>query len=278
MARHNLVTINARVLANPTIIINNETGEYKQGFCWVATIRNDRDNGLDDDTFKFDRPLILTGNPEIIKNMETWKQNDIVEIKGAVTTKDVIKKPRCPICSEKNSQEGVLDFVSPIFTSVRKTNLSEEESIDELDRLREISNNVILMGYLTGPVKYYHPEGDKYRTSSYQIAVNRKYFLKDDYADVRTDYPYIRTFGQQAKLDHICLDQSSLILVDGYIQTKEYTKRIQCKHCNEFFDWNDNSIEIIGNSIEYLQNFLTPEEVEAQKEQQANDIKASLGF
>ena len=34
-----------------------------------------------------------------------------------------------------------------------------------------------------------------------------------------------------------------------------------CSHCGESYHWKDSAVEIIGYSVEYLQNYYTPDEV-----------------
>lgn len=278
MARHNIVTLFAQVLGDPMISKNEETGEFQRGICYVATIRSNRENNLDEDVYRFDKPLIFTGNPDFAEQMSEWKPYDIVNIKGAITTKDINKKTTCKYCGGTNVQMGVLNCISPIYTSVCKTDLSEFESLEELKSYKEVSNQALLIGYVVGDIKYYHPEGSPYRTSLYQVAVNRKYYLKDDVAASRTDYPFVRTFGMQANQDRQCLYQTSMILVDGYVQTKEFDRKKTCEHCDKDYEWTDNSMEVIGYAIEYLQNFKTPEDIEKEKSDDLIEIKKLLGL
>lgn len=173
---------------------------------------------------------------------------------------------------------GELNCISPIYLSICKYNLTEFESIEALKSYKEVSNQALMIGYVVGDIKHYHPEGSSYRTSLYQIAFNRKYYLKDEVSGNRSDYPFVRTFGSQAKLDKQCLSQTSMILVDGYVQTKEFDRKKTCEHCSKNYEWTDTSMEVIGYAIEYLKNFKTPEDIEREKADELSKIKEELGL
>ena len=49
--------------------------------------------------------------------------------------------------------------------------------------------------------------------------------------------------------------------MDGYIQTRNAIQTSACTQCGKNYNWKDTAVEIIGYSVEYLQNYLTPEEV-----------------
>lgn len=275
MARHNQVSLYGMVSEDPIIVVNEETGEYRKGMMNVILIRNKRDVGdKDNDAIRCDRPIIYTGNPEMIEIMSKLKQNDLVEIKGFLTTADIQKKTTCKHCGKANVFKGTLTFITPVFIDIRKTESTERESLVELKDHMEISNQILLIGNLCDDVQYYHD--GKVKSVLYQLAVNRKYYLSDGLPNVRTDYPFIRSFGENASQDRDSLYKGSMVLVDGRIQTREFQRKNACEFCGEKYEWTDNTIEVIPYSTEYLQNFHTPEEIEQKQADELAKIKESL--
>lgn len=58
----------------------------------------------------------------------------MVEVKGAVTTKDVIKSTTCKHCNKKNKRKGTVVFVNPIYLSKRETGVSKEKALELLKK------------------------------------------------------------------------------------------------------------------------------------------------
>ena len=260
MARHNISTYYGRVSDTPRIV-KSPSGEFKQGMCYITTLRNDRDINADANLVRYDQPLILTGIPQLAQQMSELKKNDIVCIKGSFTTKNITKKTICKHCGATNTQNGVLDLISPIFIDVCYSDISEEESVEILKGYKEVSNQVLLIGNITKDITLYHPE-ENYASAQYQLAVGRKYFLKDDSVEVKADYPFIKTFGEQALKDNMYLKTGSSVLVDGYVQTNNYVKKTICSECNQEYNWNDQSMCVVAYAIEYLKNYRTQEEID----------------
>ena len=141
------------------------------------------------------------------------------------------------------------------------------------------------MGYLCADV-IHRKESSIYRDiisqssykglSAYQIAVNRKFFIKQDVPTNRTDYPHIISVGERAKLDAKCIHEGSLVLVDGMLVTREFRRTNVCPYCNESFDWPEKVIEVLTFGTEYLNNYMTPEEYEQKKAEELAAIEASV--
>ena len=270
MARHNNVMLYGQVIKEPRIM-TDDNGKFTRGMVPINVIRGIRDFGGHIDNLKYDCPIIMTGEPEKIAEMATWKLYDMVEIKGTVTTKEVNKNTVCTSCGKKNTKEGNIVFINPIYLSVRETNLTQEEGLTLLKKRVEISNSATLIGTLSREVETYTSEKGL-TTTQYQLAVNRKYRLRDDAAENRTDFPWVKSYGEIGDDDAKFLHMGSVVLVDGMIQTRELTRKTICEHCGAEYHWKDNALEIVPYSVEYLQNFISPEEHaerEAQKAEEA---------
>ena len=90
MAKHNHVIINGQVAQNPTII-RDENGVPERGIVAIKTIRGIRDFGNNIDNLRYDMPIVMTGAPELVKKMSKWREGDMVEVKGSLTTRDITR-------------------------------------------------------------------------------------------------------------------------------------------------------------------------------------------
>lgn len=264
MAKHNFVILNGQVLQEPRISRDSETGEYIRGIGAILTIRGIRDFGNNIDHLKYDSPLIMSGNPEMIKIMATWHKGDMVEIKGAVTTKDVTKSVTCKECGHKNKKKGNVVFVNPIYICVRETGVDEETGQRLLKERCEISNQATLIGPVCREPKTFRTNKGLMITT-YQLAVRRKYRIKDDSADIRTDFPWIKSYGNIAINDAKTLKKGSYIFVDGMLQTRELERIQICEKCGTECKWHDSAMEIVPYATEYLRDFYTKEEIEKRE-------------
>lgn len=267
MARHNFAFLYGQLLHDPKIMKDGE-GHYKRGMCTLTVIRGIRDSGDKIKEIKYDHPVVLTRNVELIKEMETWKRHDMVEIKGTVTTKEIKKSTTCKECGQKNTIDGNLVYINPIYLAKRETNVSEEEGLRLLKQRCEISNQVLLIGSLCRDPERYKQE-KKICVTQYQLAINRSYRIKEDPQDVKTDYPWIKSYGKVAENDAKALHTGSLVLVDGMIQTREIQRDTTCSNpeCKCKYKWQDSALEIVPYKTEYLQNFNSFEDLEKMEKE-----------
>ena len=279
MARHNNVFLLGMVYDDPIIARDKETGEYKKGMFSLAVLRNARDVGDNErDVLRYDLPIIFSANPENIAKIAELKKNDIVEIKGFFTTIDIKKNRICKNCGNTDYDLGTFAVISPAFIDRRETDLTEREALVKLKERIEVSNQVIAIGNLCTDVNYYYDDNAKIKNAKFQMAINRKFYLHDKNPSIRTDYPYVSTFGKNASEVRDCLHTGSMILIDGRIQTREYPRTAVCSNpeCQFHYEWSDKTMEIVPYSIEYLQDFLSQAEIEANKEKRVNDIQNEL--
>lgn len=274
MAKHNNVFLYGQVIKDPTII-RNEDDEFVRGICSIVVMRGVRDFGNNVEKLKYDMPVIMTGNPVQVAEMAKWKAGDMVEVKGAITTKDVAKSTICKHCGKKNKKKGNVVFVNPIYMGLRESNISEEKRIELLKKRCEISNQVTVVGTLCREPQGFVTESGLYITT-YQLAVNRKYRIKEDPAEIRTDFPWVKSYGAIAENDIKSLKKGAYILIDGRIQTREIERTQVCEHCGEEYKWNDSALEIVPYATEYLRNFYTKEEQEKKDAEEYKNIMQEI--
>ena len=117
-----------------------------------------------------------------------------------------------------------------------------------------------MLGSLCSEVEYRVLPKSGISYSKYQMAVNRE-------KNKGTDYPFVVTFGKQAENDATYLQKGSQILVQGRIQTREFSQHLECPHCKENFEKQGVVTEVVGDNVEYLNNCLFPTK---EKEEEIN--------
>lgn len=204
-----------------------------------------------------DTPLVRTKNPKMMEAMQKLKAGDMISVIGVITTKEIVKKTICPHCGTQNTFNGTAFYVEPIHLEAVKHELSREDGFADLLQNMELSNNVYLSGKLCkAPTER---ATEKSSICQFQIAVNRRYHIKEDSPDVETDYPYIKSFGEIAKENYSVLHVGSEVFVDGSIQTREYQKAIICASCEQEYSVMDSSGEIVPYYVGYLAECDIPE-------------------
>ena len=170
-----------------------------------------------------------------------------------------------------------MSFVNPIYLNVIKTKNSREEAMNLVRKNFEVSNIATIIGTLCREPEL-HKSEDGEITTQYQLAIDRKYRIKEDHPLIRTDYPWVKSYGSNAEMDHICLETGSCVFIDGLLRSRQFQRRTICdnEECKEEYSWTDRSLEIIPYSTEYLKNFMTPEEREAEKKKELRRAVSEL--
>ena len=284
MARMNVVTLLGVVTGNPAVILDDDGKPIKSSL-YISVVSPDRENGTTESDIVFFKPFIYSEDLAMNAEIVTWKANDIVFIKGVITTLNAKRGVICAHCGKKSARDGEVTLITPIYVEKRVTDFTEKEAMKYLIEHREISNQVYLMGYLCADVVHkkkasVYPDiisQSSYKgLSAYQIAVNRKFFIQQDVPTNRTDYPHIISVGERAKMDAKCIKEGSLVLVDGMLVTREFRRTNTCPHCNQTFDWPEKVMEVLTFGTEYLQNYITPEEYEQKRAQEIAELEASI--
>ncbi len=270
MARENFVLLHGQIQTKPKIYQTTE-GSLARAILAVKVLRRPYLNGNGEvvgGKLHIDCPIIMSGNEELIRKISCMQQGDMVDIRGVLTTREVLKSTICKKCGTKNSVQGNSVYITPIYICRREEKLDSMAGFELLKERNEISNVVILIGNLCRPPQLYQDENIRYASCQYQIATNRKYHIRDNgAADVRTDYPWIKTFGEQANKDAIHLQEGATIYINGGLQTREVARTTVCTNCGEEYIWKDTASEVVPYSVEYLENCLFPErETNQEKE------------
>lgn len=267
MAKHNQITLNGQVIQDPHPF-TDKNGVLVRMAIALKVIRGRRDIGNNILDIKYDFPAIVSGNKEILKIMKKIKKGDMIEVKGSITTRNTIKHHSCPHCGEKNQQNGVIVFITPIYIGIRERQKSEADGLELLKERCEISNQATLIGPLCRDVKRFKLDTGL-NITTYQMAVRRKFRVIDDSAENRVDFPWIKSYGDIAVKDGETLKKGSYIFVDGMVRTRRLKRRCVCEHCQEAYAWEDLNMEIIPYAVEYLREYKTVEDIEKEKEEQS---------
>ncbi len=293
MAHHNIVHLYGALSKDPSVKIDKETGEVVKAVMFLDTIRSSRPyrNMNEKEQYEFDQVLIMSGDPEIVHKMKELKANDIVQIKGTITTRNVKKKMTCPECGKifalnENtgkdiSENSMITFITPICVNVIMTELTGDEARDELVENREFSNEAMVIGRLCkDPVQHKSAKGKT--VAIYQLGINRKYFVSDDDPENSADYPWVRVKSDQMKVDLKCLHQNSMVLIDGFISLRKFKRKVYCPYCDPSREngilISDNTLDIVPYTVEYLQDYTSLAEIEAMEDEKAEAARKELGL
>lgn len=186
---------------------------------------------------KFVYPLIEIDDEEVKNKIEVGK---IICVEGKVTTTPKEMVYKCPNCGGEVHNKF-------IFTTITAKKIVVIESAEQEPYI----NSVILLGTVCKEKEFKYIKGTKspVGNTKYQIAVNRR-------EPSSTDYPWISTFAKQAEEDANRIDVGSQILVDGVINTRLNTKQCVCEKCEEIIEVREHHTEILGSTVEYLNNCL----------------------
>ena len=303
MAKQNVVFLLARIPKRPSVAKGTASGNLMHGMGYVHVVRGFRDARDGVKYIKHDYPLILTKDEEIMNQMLEWRQNDIVLIKGVLVSKDIIKESRCtnPECKDpdgkggtKNSFKGTVLFINPIWTmkiqsfgeSPKEKQLDENgrEKPDENKKAaikflvdnRELSNQAYFIGTVVKePTLFKTKKGTT--VGQYQVCINRKYHIRSDDPSIRRDWPYIKSYGDQAIEDKLRLKLGTDVYIDGFVQARRITRRIKCKCCGKIYTWPDHAMEIVPFAVEYGKGtYRTDKDIAAEKKASVEDLRQQL--
>lgn len=143
---------------------------------------------------------------------------------------------------------------------------TDKAVLDWLQWMSEMSNRIYIMGNVCAePV--YNPIENGGRVCTYQLGINRKVYIKEDDPSVRADFPWVKSLGDQADMDHAALMKGSLVFIDGSIQARDdFLMEKKCDNCGEISKVKGQAMEIVPYSVEYLRNCLTSSEEEEEYE------------
>lgn len=269
MGKVNIAYIYGRVSKKPIVQIDKDTGEYVYGMVYLDTVRSLRP--IEDDVryVKHDHPLIISREKEILDNMRNWDENDMIFVKGVISTKMIPKSSFCPECQDeagnptKNIIKGNLIYITPIYAEKVKSFEDKMEAIDDLIQNREISNQIYVLGTLIHDPQFFTTKRGL-RICQYQLALDRKFKIRTDDLSIKADWPVVKTYGDMACDDKLHLTEGSVIIADGFLQARTVTRHIKCAHCGKIYDFKDHSMEIVPYAVEYVEKCKETAEIEAE--------------
>ena len=267
--RENTIYLHGQVYGTPIIIIN-ENNEIVKGKFAIRTVRRLKMNDdYGDNNFKYDIQAVSTADTKLINTIKNMKENDIVDVKGVISTRNGKKKSVCTYCHETNKVDSMTTYVTPIFLCIRERNLSEEEGMLLIKERNEISNTAYILATVVNDVNYYESKAVTY--AEYPILIGRKYWIKTDPADLKVDFPYVRSFNGLAKKDKKCIKKGSHVFINGSLQTRSFKRHTCCETCGKEYEWDSSVMEIIPYSTEYLEKVLNYEDAEGENIDDADD-------
>lgn len=271
MPKENVVILYGQMICPPQIYIDKEGTPVRAALSLKVLRRPFLGEKNFNDKLYFDCPVISTKNEQLIADISKLEESDMVEVKGVLSTKEVKKVSICPKCQAKVSRSGTSVYVTPIYISKRESGVSPQKGLELLKTRSEISNLTMIIGTLCRDPEYRESENGG-RFAQYQIAINRKYRIREDDPTKKTDYPYVKTFGEQALKDSRGLVTGSIVYISGGIQTRSISRKEICENCQEEYVWEERVAEIVPYSTEYLANCVLSEEEEthAAKEEVTN--------
>ena len=286
MARQNTVMLYGLVAESPLIGKNPDGTEFAAVHVIVA--RGKRYVGDGSGKMKCDNPFIMTREEKMVEEIRQWKKNDIVHIKGVISTKTIKKVSHCAHCGAENRFIGALLYINPIFAERQGRVENHDEGLSYLYAHMEVSNQAYVIGTLCrdpGKVKSKYD----YKIIQYQIAIGRKYRIRTDPPEVRIDYPWVKSYGENAEEDFKRLKIGAEVFIDGFLQARSVRRYSYCGQdsdekghpkknedgspvfkkdaggkpvgCGQQYEWKDRVMELVPYETEYLTGYLTDEDL-----------------
>lgn len=268
------------IITGKKVVKDQDTGVLTRIELNVTTARGERDPHHPDGAIAYDNPYILSDRPEIMEEVATWNDYDIVLIKGVFATKQHPKRSFCEFCSQPNVANGTISYVYPIYAKKLKSCLSKEEALGYVAAMREVSNQYYCFAtLLRDPRIKVITQGLKVMQAP--IELKRKFYVTSDPPEIKRDTPFIKIYGDAAEYNAMRLRQSSIVYIDGFLQTRNVNRKSQCCACENTYSWFERIQEIVPykNGIEYINGTLTDEEVKKLEEEKKDELlkRAGLG-
>lgn len=276
MATHNSVRLVGYLLEDPTIANEGQKGAEKI-FIKLRTIRRDAD---DVDPQRYEDIYVFYDGIELIEKMKKLVRFDLIDIKGVFNIVATNKPSRCPDCGAINFRKnGTYSFVYPQWVKKIDNILNSFEYKSDLpdsilfQQYKEVSNYLTLIGTVVSKPELLNQDTNP--LCRYRVGVDRKYYIKTQ-PDITADYPWIYTRGQQAIDDARHLDLESVVLVDGYIHTRNVHVPTKCEACGANYSYPDVVTDFIPYAIEYLNKYKTDEDIARDEELALREMIANV--
>lgn len=278
MPRFNRVSLIGAVSDFPSVK-TNKAGKTIEGAVTLLCMHGKRDFGEKQRTLAgeeeeirwkgYNPVTVVSPREDIIETMKRLQPYDLVEVEGVVRVEYVKKKCYCPECDAVNKYHEYRTTVYPLFLMKRTSTLSAFKiNIDDateddqrnmkafvlryLKKVLEKSNVVTLMGAICQDPGLYIKDMDSTPVLTFPLGVYREYFSPEDDMTLKTDVPYIKMYGKYARREAKILSEKNFILVDGFMQTRQFTRRIECEKCMTSFPVLGETSEVAAYEIEHL--------------------------
>ena len=214
-----------------------EIKEHSNGrlFFTVDIRKNDR---------KFVHPIIEIATDRY-PNWQQLEKGKLIIVEGSIKTEYKETTIACPECHSELVDRYV-------FTTV----LAQKLFILDTNEKEVYINRATLLGVVVKgqEFKYIQSTYSQVGNMKYQISINRNVPSRLRLAD----QPWICTFNVQAEQDAKRLQTGSQILVEGALNTRYVSKDLYCE-CGAVVPISEPQTEVLGNSVEYLDKCLFPE-------------------
>ena len=288
------------VIKPPQIVKNG--CHYIYAMVYITVARGVREVGDRRRYMKCDDPVIITRDPELIREIETWEECDIVEVYGELRSRLIKKTTYCSYCNTRNQIPGALVYINPFSCEKRCHQDSVSDCIQYLAKHREVSNQLLTFGTLCrDPSKRRTLDGLVY--TQYQAVLERKPAGSVP-PEPRPEFPWVRSYGSNAADDLRRLHIGSDVFIDGFLQARSINRHAVCGQefdekgnpvfdgngmpvmqidedgdfigCGERYDWKDRMVEIVPYETEYIDNYFS-DEILGEMEKKKLEVDESAG-
>ncbi|MDY6281150.1 MAG: single-stranded DNA-binding protein [Roseburia faecis] len=265
MAQHNIVHLYGAVQDPISIARNDQDSsiiDIVAFYMVLASIMRNSTDSRERSAVQLDQAQIVSKNADMTKRLAELRPNDVILLKGVVSTHDIPRYTVCKNCGKtyvinsiRNGDTGDLSntnsmvtYIVPIDFEIVHRFDTEKEAIHEVMQHVSISNEVQLVGRLCADPKTY----ENGKSTAYQLGIDRHFFIAEDDPDISFDYPYIRSYDKQGISDMESLKKGSLVLVDGALRLRWFNRRVTCPDCGTEKTLEDHVLEVVPHYVEYL--------------------------
>lgn len=296
LPRTSLTYMLGTVIKPPQIVKNGS--HYIYAMAYITVARGIREVGDRRRYMKCDDPVIITRDPVLIREIETWEVCDIVEVYGELRSRLIKKTTYCSYCSTRNRIPGAIVYINP-FSCEKRCHLgSVSDCIQYLANHREISNQILTFGTLCrDPSKRRTSDGLAY--TQYQVLLERNPDSSVPPAP-RPEFPWVRSYGGNAVTDLKRLHIGSEVFIDGFLQVRSINRHAFCGQeydgngnpvfdengmpvmridedgdiigCGERYDWKDRMVEIVPYETEYIENYYSDEVLAEMEKKKLDEV------
>ena len=271
MAKENNVRVYGQLVQDPKFMYRQNEEGISRCIIYLKVLSRYLNNPRSENLL-YDVHVILTRNKEMIATMQQFHAGDMLDVKGVLCTREKTRKYICPVCGNQVIKKGHLTYIYPIHVMRVEVLASEQRALHLLREHIEISNDARFIGYLCNAPEYYS-DGDTLKRAQYQIAVGRAYRILEDEADRKTDFPWVKTVGQQAENDAKHLTTGSMVYIRGSVRARDLERKLVCDPenggCGAEFEVVESTMEIAAYSVEYIANWKHDEDNADVKENEA---------